>query len=147
MGERQPCKLDVASSSLASSTNNNLGGDNMNEKELSDLCIKCQWCCQVANVPIPYNKGHNTQEEFAYLYWIKGRRVYWEPFTKEWYWLENKPCQHLSPDGCMIYEDRPRLCRDSWCPFGPHRMHNRYEILCAAGDKIMNRIHDRGIYS
>ena len=109
---------------------------------LQKQCIGCQWCCHVANVPIP---GENT-EEFAYLYWIKGRRIYWEPFTKEWYWLVTAPCQHISPDGCMIYEDRPDICKRSFCPFGPGWIEKRYDILCDAGDRIMKQIHERGTY-
>lgn len=117
------------------------------EEIMGKLCIACSWCCTYANIPIPFNEGFNTQEEFAYLYWIKGRKVYWEPFTKEWYWLADAPCQHLTKDGCDCYEIRPDICKRSWCPFGPYRMHERYDLLVQAGDRIMKRIHDRGIYS
>ena len=116
------------------------------EEIMSRLCKQCQWCCKYANMPIPFNEGHNTQEEFAYLYWRKGRKVYWEPFTKEWYWLADSPCQHICPSGCKIYDERPDICKRSWCPFGPFRMMNRYDNLVDAGNQIMLRIHDRGIY-
>ena len=106
----------------------------------SNDCIKCQWCCRVANVPIPGG------EEFAYLYWIKGRRIYWEPFTGEWYWLVDDSCQHICDTGCKIYATRPRLCREWYCPFGPTRIKRRFDILCAAGNRIMKQIHDRGTY-
>lgn len=109
-------------------------------KYTCEECIKCQWCCHYANVPIPGGL------EYAYLYWVKGRRVYWEPFTHEWYWLAVSPCQHISPDGCMIQTTKPRLCRDWYCPFGPDWIDKRFNILLDAGNRIMEQYKRKGMF-
>ena len=106
----------------------------------NEQCMDCQWCCRVANVPIPGGL------EFAYLYWWKGRKVYWEPLTKEWYWLADDNCQYIGLDGCKCYENRPTICKTFYCPFGPYWIHERFEILCDAGDRIMREYERRGTF-
>lgn len=110
-------------------------------KTEQDDCIDCQWCCRKQNNPIPGGL------EYAFLYYIKGRPIYWEPITGEWYTLTDSPCQHITPFGCAIYEDRPRLCREWYCPFGPEWIEHRYEILLAAGQRIMKQIERRGNFA
>ena len=95
-------------------------------------CIDCQWCCRYQNLPVPGGIW------YAYLYLVKGFNVYWEPLTKEWYVLHSIPCQHIRPNGCVIYSQRPDICKKWYCPFGPEWIERRYNILIKAGRNILH---------
>ena len=103
----------------------------------SKECIECQFCCTMENVPIPGGM------KYVYLYYRKGHHVYWEPRDGKWYCLFEAPCRHITDSGCMIYEDRPELCRTWYCGIGK-RIWKRYNALTRAGVNIIQRLEYRG---
>ncbi|MEJ2697797.1 MAG: YkgJ family cysteine cluster protein [Candidatus Sulfobium sp.] len=74
------------------------------------LCMECQKCCRNIAVYTHPDFYDCSAKEVADFYEMRGAGVREEngalllsfPF----------PCPHLTPDGCAIYEKRPRHCRE-----------------------------------
>ena len=79
----------------------------MTPEEKSLLCIKCQKCCKESYIRI------RSWEEYNLLK-VKGFtvKVYYGPVKTAMYFLIiYQDCQHLTPEGCAIYDYRPHSCR------------------------------------
>ena len=86
----------------------------MKAKELSEkerLCISCQKCCKeifIYTHPILYSCPTNTVVDF---YRARGFDV--TKLGEDALILSLKhTCPHLTPEGCDIYEKRPKACVD-----------------------------------
>ncbi len=74
------------------------------------LCLECQKCCRSVSVYTHPDFYDCAAKEVLQFYKMRGIGVQKDkgaimltfPF----------PCQHLTSDGCGIYEKRPRICRE-----------------------------------
>ena len=76
----------------------------MNKTEEQKMCIACQFCCHHLELVL-----EKTAAPFIELSTVRGI-----PLTEvngRWVTLFPNSCQHITKDGCAIYEDRPELCR------------------------------------
>ena len=91
-----------------------MGNETMTESEITKkqkICIQCQNCCKYITFLLPaegirdlfdyYRKRGLSVEEIKGGPW-KGYHIL------EIYY----PCPHLTEQGCNIYADRPKVCRD-----------------------------------
>lgn len=73
------------------------------------LCLECQKCCKSVGVYTHPDLYDGSAKEVIAFYEMRGFTVQKDggallitmPF----------PCPHLTPEGCAIYEKRPRACR------------------------------------
>ena len=100
------------------------------EKDMwtEEECKECQWCCRHQNLPIP------GTDQYAYLDYVKGFPVYWEPLDSKWYVLNYRSWQHISYSGCMIQSYKPVICKDWYCPFGPKRIRRFFGFVGTVGE-------------
>jgi Fe-S-cluster containining protein len=87
----------------------------MTDEERSKVCVECGNCCKFIAIT---SNGENASFMAAWGYELKpivGRGE----FTATLY----HPCQHLTPDGCDIYETRPKLCREYFACNDPAMAH------------------------
>ena len=74
------------------------------------LCLSCMRCCKEVGIYTHPGMYISTPEELATFYEARGFSV---ARSGELLVLTLKhPCPHLTPDGCDIYENRPRICAD-----------------------------------
>ena len=86
----------------------------MKKRDLTEkerLCISCQKCCNelfVYTHPVLYSCSAETIVDF-----YKARGFDVSRLEEDAILLSFKhTCPHLTPDGCDIYEDRPKACAD-----------------------------------
>jgi len=85
------------------------------DKELKDFCIKCGRCCKIFVVRYPGNK---TLYEFLSLRYgtgIRADQVDLDIKEDAIRIVFKIPCKFLGPEGCLIYDDRPKSCKDYYC--------------------------------
>lgn len=68
---------------------------------MGKVCIKCQRCCKVAYIPV--HPGVEVE-----LYKVRGFKVKYHQGIA--FIIINQKCQHLTKDGCNIYDSRPMAC-------------------------------------
>lgn len=66
----------------------------------AELCKGCQWCCKHLIIPVAYR-----DDEFLTA---RGHDCIHSEWKDEV--LIKVDCQHITEDGCAIYEDRPLAC-------------------------------------
>jgi len=74
-------------------------------EEKSALCLKCQYCCKVAFIPVNPHSGL-----VSFYRDVRGIEVRFTEGLNPWF-VVNQPCQHLTPKGCRIYDKRPVDCK------------------------------------
>jgi Fe-S-cluster containining protein len=82
-----------------------------NKKRKQKLCLECQNCCKYLHFILP----PNTERTLIIYYKERGLIVeeIEEGPWQGYYILELYiPCVHLTEDGCNIYDNRPRYCRE-----------------------------------
>ncbi|HQF36497.1 MAG TPA: YkgJ family cysteine cluster protein [Candidatus Dojkabacteria bacterium] len=82
-----------------------------NNKEFSKICIKCQECCKTIAVQSIYQYC----DEVIEFYETRGGRTKKFIFDDQELLLVefDLKCPHLDDEkGCMIYDHRPKVCRD-----------------------------------
>jgi len=79
----------------------------LDEKKKQRLCLQCMECCKLLAIPLTDISKEAIEFYTARGCWIDalhgGRIGVIIPF----------PCPHLTPQGCNIYDTRPKACRDS----------------------------------
>jgi Fe-S-cluster containining protein len=80
----------------------------MTEEERQKTCIACQACCKKLHIPI--NPILLTDPEMVNLWTTRGLYVRFLGVTPV-ISIDNI-CPHLHEDGCDIYANRPKSCRD-----------------------------------
>jgi Fe-S-cluster containining protein len=80
-------------------------GQGLTETEKSRLCVKCQRCCNTLYIPLAVGPYFPLN-----LYATRGIKIIWKSF-QPYAIIENIPCQHLTEEGCSIYEKRPFDCK------------------------------------
>ena len=112
-------------------------------KANSKDCLECRWCC--SSELLTLGDENYGQEEVAHHLWEKGRRVLWEPASKQWFVMFKLPCKYITRWGCVRYDTRPLHCKIWDCTWGP-RIQKLARIWEVAGDRIMKEIKRRGRY-
>jgi Fe-S-cluster containining protein len=78
----------------------------------SDLCLECLECCKWLVYPLPVRKDQpqDVVDRTKHFYETRGceTMLYKNRFLIKIF----SPCQHLTPRGCAIYDDRPLLCKN-----------------------------------
>ncbi len=77
----------------------------MNQKTKSELCIECQECCKTIKMP---NTGFLSFHART-LYEARGFTISTEDGNV--FIVIPHTCQHLTPEGCAIYNTRPQACK------------------------------------
>ncbi len=90
-----------------------------NDKLKSDLCLKCIECCKIMGFYI------NAKDvEAVQFYDKRGCRL--SLVTPEIISVTiDRVCPELSENGCKIYENRPRICKNF-----DGRLHNETKGIC-----------------
>lgn len=73
----------------------------------SELCLQCLRCCKHLRFEFPVWAFTMYHVEF---YTARGCTISKEGDVV--YVLVPHTCRHLTPMGCSIYEERPKICRD-----------------------------------
>lgn len=74
-------------------------------------CIGCQYCCTYVSLPIDTPR---TDADFDVVRWYLAHRnihIYID-HDGDWFFLVNNVCENLTPQGCVIYENRFDICRN-----------------------------------
>ena len=81
----------------------------LSKEKKEKLCLQCMECCKILAVPITWAEYISADAIEFYMTrgcWFApitgGRRGLVIPY----------PCQHLTPEGCDIYENRPKVCKE-----------------------------------
>ena len=69
------------------------------------LCLKCLACCKI--LAIPSDRFLLTQDDIE-LYEARGCKL--KVLDGKFYIVMPYPCPHLTPQGCDIYDKRPKSC-------------------------------------
>lgn len=87
-----------------------------------ELCLACMECCKILLVPLPEDpplpQRQRTYNAFfspnAFdFYKRRGCTPWTAPDGRKWLVVDNYRCPELNDlTGCMIYEDRPKFCRE-----------------------------------
>lgn len=96
-------------------------------------CINCQDCCKINLMPI--NPDHRT----LHLYYTKGIPLVYQGESRYWSIYLDKPCPHLSPDGCMIYNSpkKPKICSQYHCKIGAENFRKDVEQQLAETKQLL----------
>ena len=74
------------------------------------LCIECQKCCRDVSIYTRADLYNCSEKKVIEFYKTRGFDVQKE--GKSILLTLSMPCPHLTPDGCAIYEKRPRVCQE-----------------------------------
>jgi len=77
----------------------------MDEKQ--KLCLSCMECCKTIAIPFDYFKLSDEDFKFYKLRGAKFVTIEQGPFM-----ILDLPCPHLTSEGCSIYKERLRICRE-----------------------------------
>lgn len=89
-----------------------------------EKCIACQDCCEY--IEIPCSRMNNEGLEF---YLTRGSKFYID--TNGLFKFRFKdPCQHLTSDGCDIYDTRPDGCVSYMCTVGSKDIIGQKDKTC-----------------
>ena len=83
----------------------------LNEK--NKLCLECLECCKKVSLPIIVPENFDINKNF-YLFeeWAAVREIEIIETVDNIIWMAVPyPCQHLTENGCKIYDYRPIICR------------------------------------
>ena len=79
--------------------------DILTDQEKSKLCMECQWCCKWVFLPLAIGPNY-----LPFYKGVRGMDIKFHNFNP---WLVlYAPCQHITPEGCAIYKNRPEACKD-----------------------------------
>ena len=84
--------------------------DNLEITDQQKKCMACRECCEYVEYPVTM-----LSAEVIEYFHFRGERMYLNPKNGVLSIRVYKPCQHLGPDGCMIYGARPGTCRVFMC--------------------------------
>ena len=70
----------------------------------SEICIECQWCCTHVYVPVQM-----SDKDMVLLLLFRGIEL--QSYGGTTYAIMHQVCQHLTVNGCNIYDLRPDVCR------------------------------------
>jgi len=77
----------------------------MDEKQ--KLCLSCLECCKTLATPFDY---YRLSDEDIKFYKMRGAQFF--TTNKGPFMVLNFSCPHLTENGCSIYEERPRICKE-----------------------------------
>ena len=72
----------------------------------SRLCLKCLKCCHMIVFPTQYSQFDSFARE---LYETRGWKI--RPYKGFLWMYKEETCQHLTSEGCAVYENRPSACK------------------------------------
>jgi len=78
-------------------------------------CAGCNACCYYPYFPMETEMGWDTDK--ARSFWNKDFVIDQYTHINE----ENQYCPLATPEGCLIYEERPLLCRNVFCTISSKR--------------------------
>ncbi len=78
--------------------------------EKEQLCIACSRCCREIGIYTHPGLYTCSEEEIVKFYQTRGFTV--EKSDEVLILTLKHSCPHLTPKGCDIYKQRPRVCRD-----------------------------------
>jgi len=78
---------------------------NLSKETMSKICLRCLKCCITLVIP--------TNTLTPDFYRTRGIKIITMPNTSgnQDYAVMEHPCQHLTLEGCKIYDTRPDYCR------------------------------------
>lgn len=76
----------------------------------AERCQRCARCCTYFCLQIDEPDERDDFEDLAWLLAHKGVAIHVE--GKDWQLMVQNRCRFLTPEGCAIYETRPRICRE-----------------------------------
>ena len=77
-----------------------------------EKCIACQDCCEYVEIP-----SSMMNKNILEFYLTRGTKFYIDP-SGLFMFRFNDPCQHLTEEGCDIYDTRPVACSSYVCTVG-----------------------------
>ena len=77
------------------------------DKKKQELCLNCMECCKTLAIPFDY---HKLSEDDIKFYRMRGAEFV--TTNKGPYMILDLSCPHLTEEGCGIYGDRPKICKD-----------------------------------
>ena len=77
------------------------------EKRKQELCLSCLECCRTLAIPFDH---YSLDEDDIKFYKMRGVELL--TITQGPYLLVPSVCPHLTENGCDIYKDRPKICKD-----------------------------------
>jgi len=83
--------------------------DNDN-KDQQAKCRECQECCKHLEIPVTM-----LSLEVVEYFIMRGDKLHINPKNGVMSLRTFKPCQHLTKDGCGIYDSRPWTCQTYIC--------------------------------
>lgn len=85
------------------------------EESDSELCLKCMECCKLLAIPLAYRADNKDMIKF---FEARGHKI--QTYNGIPYILLRETCKHLHPEnGCDIYKDRPKWCKQYDGRFDP----------------------------
>lgn len=109
-------------------------------------CSQCGKCCNYITLSIHEPEDDEDYDEIVWFLMHKGIKVYIAEEDDDWYVEIETPCKHQAEDGrCMIYEDRPNVCREhdpEECEH--HGDGSPYKILFREPDDFISYLRLRG---
>lgn len=84
--------------------------DYLTDEEKSALCLQCQKCCKVLPISLRYEPESAMFKTISTFFIEHGcdAMVIGNTFVIS----VQHVCQHLTEEGCSIYEKRPEVCRN-----------------------------------
>jgi Fe-S-cluster containining protein len=82
----------------------------LSNRQKSELCIKCQECCKFIPISIPRQPESEQFNQLVEFFQVHGCKV--RVFGDDIVVKIPSQCIHLAQDGCVIYEARPKVCRE-----------------------------------
>lgn len=73
-------------------------------------CLLCRKCCEMIAFPV----ANDILKEF---YTARGETLVRSERTGMHSVLMQRPCQHITNQGCKIYHSRPKACREYDCRY------------------------------
>lgn len=99
--------------------------DNLTDQQVK--CKECRECCEYVEYPV----SMLSVEVVEYFLW-RGETFYIDPKSGVFSIRSYKPCQHLGPDGCLIYDTRPETCRVYMCDHKDKGIKDAKDRICAS---------------
>ncbi len=82
----------------------------MNNKQRQQICILCQKCCHHLAFPV-------MDATYLKFYKTRGENTVFSELTQTYSILIERSCQHITKQGCKIYDSRPLACRGYDCQY------------------------------
>ena len=83
----------------------------MSKRVKKDLCKRCATCCTYFAIPTDPPEDADDYDDLAWMLVHKDVTIH--VMDEEWQIVVKNKCKYIDKEkGCLIYDQRPKICRD-----------------------------------